>query len=183
MTDRGPSPWVVTFYGETTFPGPRGCETVFWPVPFHRWYTSGGGRRVLDEALVEDDLRGLAAVCADRAGRQLHHADWVITADVTQIREIGAPAGCDQGWPGLPSILPWLSRHPGREVAAGVLHWLAELPGYVPLGGSVHKHLAAGPGWVQHEHATGSVAHDHDPDTGFQVPPGGGLWPHEQPGG
>lgn len=119
-----PSPWVVTIYGETTFPGPGGGEAVFWPVPPH-WAEPGpDGARVLTQA-AGDELAGLARFCAGRAGRALYSAEWVITADRGQLRRIGRP-GIAEGWPGLPSALAWLARNPGGRVAAGVLRWLAE---------------------------------------------------------
>ena len=120
------SPWVITIYGESTFPGPGSCETVFWPVPAWRWYEGGSEGRQLAGAAVDDDLRQMSAWCAARAGRRLHHADWVITADRAQLRHI-AGAGCAAGWPTVEDALSWLARNRG-EVAAGVLHWLADPP-------------------------------------------------------
>jgi hypothetical protein len=124
------SAWTITLYGEgviegTAGPrGPSGGETAFWPVPARRWYAAEGG--ALIEGTVIADLEGLADACAARAGRTLYSAGWVITADRAQIRAIGATEGCAEGWPGLAAILPWLARHPGAEVACGVLRWLAE---------------------------------------------------------
>lgn len=130
--------WTITLYGEgviegTAGPrGPSGGETVFWPVPVRRWYApevgEAGLRLRLIEGTVIHDLEGLADASAARAGRRLHSATWVITADRAQIRATAAAEGCTTGWPGLPDILPWLARHPGSEVACGVLRWLAEPP-------------------------------------------------------
>lgn len=40
---------------------------------------------------------------------------------------------------------------------------------YVPVGGITHRH-SEGAGWREHNHVAGGVPHQHDPDTGFQIP-------------
>ena len=45
------------------------------------------------------------------------------------------------------------------------------LPGtYMLVSGMTHRHATAEPGTVEHNHLGGGVPHDHDPETGFQIP-------------
>ncbi len=40
---------------------------------------------------------------------------------------------------------------------------------YVPVAGLTHRH-SEGNGWLEHNHLAGGDPHQHDPDTGFQIP-------------
>lgn len=45
------------------------------------------------------------------------------------------------------------------------------LPGtWMPVAHLTHRHATAEPGTVEHNHVGGSEPHDHDPETGFQIP-------------
>jgi hypothetical protein len=57
------------------------------------------------------------------------------------------------------------------------------LPAWEAVSPTVHRHGVAGPAWWEHSHLGGGEPHAHDPETGFQVPVGGGLWPHEEEAG
>ena len=39
-----------------------------------------------------------------------------------------------------------------------------------PADSLTHLHGTSEPGWLEHSHLDGGVPHEHDPETGFQVP-------------
>jgi hypothetical protein len=123
-------PWVFRVIGTDTRLGAAGSEAMLLPVPA-RWYGIVDGRPALIAAVVSRELRELSDAGAASVGEQLHHADWVITADPAQIRQVGQDTdhpGCEQCRAGTVKALAWLAAHPGGEVAAGVLHWLRQDP-------------------------------------------------------
>jgi hypothetical protein len=46
-----------------------------------------------------------------------------------------------------------------------------------PDEGLTHLHGTDGSDWLEHSHMGGGIPHEHDPETGFQVPLGAGLTP------
>lgn len=129
------SPWVVTVTAPVTFPGPEvpPCA-MYYSVPEH-WYGTvpGAAGEFLRADVAGRELRDLAYEGAARAGRVLHHADWVITADPAQVEALSAPGrdDCADCAADLADILGWMGEHPGREMAVALLWWLAELPATV----------------------------------------------------
>ena len=131
MTD--PGPWVFTVVGEDTRLGSDGFDSMMLAVPGH-WYATVDGQRAMVGPVVGKELRELSVFGAAQVDRKLHHADWVITADPAKVEEIGMVHGCHVCRAQTDLALEWLRQNPGGEVAAGMLHFLAE-PGGADRGG------------------------------------------------
>jgi hypothetical protein len=60
------------------------------------------------------------------------------------------------------------------DVAAGETIDRACTPeaGTTPVAGLTHRHGTTEPGWAEHDHLGGGIPHEHDPETGGQVPLG-----------
>ena len=134
------SPWVITINADVTFPGTGGASAMYYSVPVD-WYgtveVDGTAGRCLRADVAGKALRELACQGAARVGRRLHHADWVITADAIQVVSLSQPGRCpcERCAADLADIVKWMAGHPDREMAVGVLWWLAEAPVTVRDGG------------------------------------------------
>lgn len=124
QTEAGPSPWAVTITG-ATFGRPSGSEVIMVKVP-ERWYFTVHGRRCLLPQVAGFQLRDLSFAGAAGVGERLHHATWVITGDVGQVRRIGGEHDCPVCTAGTAAAIAWLQETPPgavREVACGLVYY------------------------------------------------------------
>ena len=71
-------------------------------------------------------LSRASEMCAANLGRQLHHADWTITADPAEVERRGIhEPGCAECRAGTDRALLYLAEDPGHEVAVGQMWWVA----------------------------------------------------------
>jgi hypothetical protein len=101
---------------------PAGVMEVVCTVPA-AWYLTVNGDRGLNTGKARQELQGQTTRLLRRAGRELHHAHWVITADPAVVRArplIHDCAGCRTS---VADAITHLAAHPGDEVALGRLWW------------------------------------------------------------
>lgn len=81
------------------------------------------GSRVMHIGRVGKLLRQLSEQGAATVGEQLHHADWMITADPDQVRTLGMQHDCVTCRARVDQTLAYMAEHPGEELLVGILYW------------------------------------------------------------
>lgn len=114
----------ITFTVRTTREGqpPRGSDSMIADAPADL-YTSVDGKPALVMGRLSAVLREMSEYGAAGVGEQLHHAEWIVTADPEQVRERGMVHDCASCRASLDQALAFLREHPGRELLVGVLYW------------------------------------------------------------
>ncbi len=87
------------------------------------WLQACHSRGILPAGPVSKLLRTMSEQAAAGLGETLHHADWVITADLGKIEAIGMAHDCLRCRAATDQALAHLSANPGKPLLAGVLYW------------------------------------------------------------
>lgn len=97
---------------------PGGFDSMILLVP-DQWYHSVHGiliARIVSRALRQASARGAAAV-----GRQLHHAEWTLTADPDVMARLAMMHDCAPCLADTDKTREYMAGHPGQLVAVGQL--------------------------------------------------------------
>jgi hypothetical protein len=106
-----------------------GVDTTILTMPTQFYVTIGDGPPALAVRQFIKAMRDLAEGQAAALGEELHHAEFVITADPVVVEARGALHDCEDCRAGVRRALRSLRENPGQEMVVGTLYWAAPLSG------------------------------------------------------